>query len=107
MAKLKAEDPQRYQLYQREQQLHRKVDLLTAQYRASKTDATREKARADLKAGLSELFDVREQGRLLAEVARLQREIKQEQDRTTQRRSQKEQIVDEELKRFTAAAPTD
>ncbi len=61
VAKLKAEDPQRYQLYQREQQLHRKVDLLTAQYRASKTDATREKARADLKAGLSELFDVREQ----------------------------------------------
>lgn len=107
MAKLKAEDPQRYELYLREEQLHRKVDLLTARYRAANTDTSRDRARADLKAALRDLFDAREQGSLMAEVARLQREIKQQQDRTAERRSKKEQIVDRELARFTAPAPAD
>lgn len=102
LAKLKAEDPQRYELYQREQQLDRKVDALSAKYRAAKTDAARDQIRAEMKTALGDLFDVREQGSLLAQVDRLQREIKREQDRTAQRRTEKDQIVGEELKSFTA-----
>ena len=107
VAQLKSEDAQRYDLYQREQQLHRKVDALAGTYRSAKTDAARDKARSDLKAALSDLFDVREQGALAAEVARLQREIKQQQDRNAQRRNQKDQIVNEELRMFTAPPVAD
>lgn len=93
---LKETDPERYKLWQEQQELEMTSWELAEDYREAETDGEKEKIDAKLKETLNTLFDLREKDKEF-ELQRLEKEIAKLKEIIAKRSGHKTEIIDRHM----------